>query len=154
MKTLHDIRVAALEALIWAYAYGGNGRPIGGNTAAHLYRIERGTPPEPYDPDFDPTRAYTFEQGRRHNARRYWHPWGQPFNDRERILNPACGRLRSTSRWPRIQYASNRWGLPVRCPDCRAIAEGTYIQVLQTEDPWGTLGRLDRITQPDPISGI
>jgi hypothetical protein len=144
MRNLHDISLSALNAYIWYYVFGGNGRSIGsvnGVRVAHSYLTERGTPPP---------------IGDRFASRRYWHIFQRGPENREDVLRPACGRLRSQSRYPYASQAnSNSWSTPRLCPNCLDVRPDTmFAHDLRANDPWTFLSSQERDNQVDPVSGV
>jgi len=153
MRNLHSIVSGLLEAYIWGSAWGRNGRALGVGAdprMIHAYRIERGTPP-PY-PNNIPGH---WDQGRA--ARTYWSPWRAMLTP-EQILTPACGRIRTASRSPRlnIAYPPQNYGpIAIPCTECQRIAPDTqYQQILMNNDPWRRLEIAQRLIHPDPVSGL
>lgn len=144
------ITVGTLEAWLWATVYGGNGRQI--TPFMHLFRGQRGRPPEA-DPNREPWR---------YNRRIYWNPWMYPFNNDNppNALQPMCGRLKSVSRFPRLNPRTDQtWGrrLP-QCPNCLQLATNVgitpaFYNILATNDPWAKLTAEER-EQPDPVTGL
>lgn len=147
MKNLHAIVGGRMEAMIWAYVSGGNGRDIGainGRTTAHAFRAQRGTPPQ-----MAPTNRYS--------SRPYWTPFQFPdYNmSAEQILTPACGRLRSSARYPRISTAYEGGWNTNFCPVCLRIAPDTrYHRAVMMADPWIAIPQANRSTTLDPVSGV
>lgn len=164
MRLLHAIMNGLVEAWVWAYAYGANGRVIGttptGRTQYHLYPAQRGLPyPLPDDTATGYTHANMMDR------RRYWRPWSnwERNLDRDGRLTPLCGRLRSNSQLPRLAQASpieiDPFNHPV-CPSCLRQAQThgitpEYISHLQQRDPWTTrrANFPGSFQDPDPVSG-
>lgn len=153
MKGLHSIVIKTLEALVWGYLYGGNGRQIG--NVAHLWRLERGTPP-PLDPNWNIGEFGRWNAPNHGDMwnRAYWGPWSNAAGrTRQELITPMCGPIRTQSRFPRLNWATARWN-PRLCQDCRAISEGAYFDILRGADPWLTMTRDERLRRPDPVSGV
>jgi len=159
MKALHGITIVGVEAWVWATITGGNGTPLGrvdNLNVSHLTLRERGTPPPMITPGEE--NQYT-----RRDNRAYWTPW-QGWNlapqTAEQVLTPLCGRIKSKSRWPNLQFAhAGRYYTPIECPNCLRIAADqgitpNYMNMLQEKDPWNTQDWQARITNPDPVTGM
>lgn len=146
MRNLHGITVGAVERHIWGFISGGNGRALGivnGVRVAHSYLVQRGQPP-PMDGTFH------------RSARRYWHPFNRMPEEREAVLTPLCGRIRSQSRYPYLSPTGNyTWSTPRLCTDCQRLAPDTgFLDTVRRADPWYQIDATQRETTVDPVSGV
>jgi hypothetical protein len=147
VRLLHAIANVGTTATIWAYVMGGNGQPLGRTlTLAHLYPVTR-TPV--------PARSQL------NLARRYYSPWGDMVSrmTTEQRLTPLCGRIRTQARYPRFNTISEYNNWTTHCPTCERTTTGTYLNVLNTNDPWNIMRNQQYEVPnwweaPDPVTGL
>ena len=156
MNSLHSIHGGILTARVWAYPLDMRGHHITGtrnnwNGVAHSYLIQRGTPPALGE--FD---------------RRYWYPWSienryhwTPEYDRDFILRPPCGPIRSQSREPHLGEATPPmpWYNPRLCQTCLDMfPETAFLNTVRSEDEYtrqaNVLSRTARTDFVDPVTGL
>lgn len=163
MRNLHGVHAANVEQYLWCYVFGRTSRIIGGlpggGIQTHAFLVPRGTPPRMGDPLLDATQWARDNQAL---IRQRWYPFSGWFNqdNTEEHLTPACGRLRTASRFPRITAVNapdptRPWGNFPRCPQCiEIVGEGNYIDTARTFDPWVQIPRQERGWTTDPVSGL
>ena len=137
---LHDIRPGGIRAWLWGFPLGGNNTVLGRGQYKHIYEIERATPPP---------------LGQQ--QRNWWEPWPIYFGDANLALNPLCGRITTTARFPRLRLQHWRWA--EECPNCAQIAAARGITAdvharHVTNDPWTALNWMARQNTPDPLTGL
>lgn len=137
---LHDAGPNVITRLAWFALVGRNGHVLGrgDQKAMHLWRVERGTPPE---------------LGNRN--RRYWNPWQtSPPNDQ--VLHPICGVIRTTARRPQFGWYTHF----TKCRNCVRIAAQRGEENPQAwydmryQDPWVRIPHDMRLTTVDPVTGL
>lgn len=149
MLRLHNIHELGRRAWVWGTVTGYNERQLGerinGYAQAHLYAVERGTPPRLGGGGY----------------RQYWSPWNVIPATESAMRTTLCGSLR-TAGTPHRWGAAFYWGAVDEreaCPRCRRVAEQQGItpqrmRDVQDADPWMALNYAERVNNPDPISGL
>lgn len=143
---LHEVRMPDIQAVVWMYPVGGNGRlltPItehSWNAIGHAYTLTRSNPP---DDDW---------------SRQWWIPWSSGWtnpNYGADPLQPLCGRINSRARKAGLRAFGEGMMPDRQCPDCRERApHATYIGVLNRTDPWTPIPANERRVTRDPITGL
>lgn len=148
MHGLHQI-IPNTTKHIWFYAINGRGHIVGTRgwanrrfVPAHLYAVERGTPPPLGN-----------------NARRHWQPYmanaGNTWVHHPEWLRPICGPIKTASQFVHAAPASDRWDQFMRCPNCVQLAgRGETHESAIENDPWFNIDWFQRTNTPDPISGV
>lgn len=147
---LHSITPNVFTVAMTMYPVGANGHHL--TRIAHLWLVNRGTPP-PLGEERPPwARAHTWWRP----ARYWWHPY-EPniWPGDEASLTPLCGRLKSRSRDPHLSIAYDRDDVCETCIDvatARGYKYGSRREILR-DDPWTTIPQEHRGTTPDPLTG-